>query len=412
MKKQGFILLALVIMVTLTACGGSGAESSSAEGSAGAGAGSVVAAPFAEVVGRMDDQGRTVVYTNVDKTGALTVDSKANLVDDKGKMILSTDFCDLRPVFGSDYYAFQEVTDGPWGLMTAEGKQLKAPFAEDIALLSEKDGKAVFSYKKDGHWGVYDLQTDSLTDAMSESLPLAAGAGFVHSKNGYMGLAAKDGSLLTEADFDWIGLFGDSDEALYKRGSEQGILNTSGQVVRTLEIDGALQPASILNGLPVSYEKDGRWGLLDKDFKVLREPFSDQAVVMVSSEQKGQSYGLYDEKRRIGLLNAKGDLVRKPFADEIGAFTRDGYAVYKDGDHGGIVDVNGKDIKVPKNQGIENFNELGYAAFQQDGAWGLLDEKGKVVLKPTYAELRPFNKAPLAWFKEKPKDKWGIVALK
>lgn len=303
MKKQGFILLALVVMVTLTACGGPGAESSSAAGSAGAGAGSVVAAPFAEVIGGMDDQGRTVVYTNVDKKEALTVDSKANLVDDKGKTILSTDFRDLRPIFGSD-------------------------------------------------------------------------------------------------------------EALYKRGSEQGILNTSGQVVRTLEIDGALQPASILNGLPVSYEKDGRWGLLDKDFKVLREPFSDQAVVMVSSEQKGQSYGLYDEKRRIGLLNAKGDLVRKPFADEIGAFTRDGYAVYKDGDHGGIVDVNGKDIKVPKNQGIENFNELGYAAFQQDGAWGLLDEKGKLVLKPTYAELRLFNKAPLAWFKEKPKDKWGIVALK
>ncbi|MFM9413505.1 WG repeat-containing protein [Peptococcus simiae] len=411
MKSLSSIILAVALGLGLVACGQADLDPSSTEAPPQTSEGRVLAAPFAKAIGPIDDKGRTVVYSPVDASGALTVESKARLVDDMGKTLLETDYRDIWPLYTGDYYKFRLVTDGPWGLMDAQGQVLQDPFADALEPFTDKDGNPRFSYQKEGLWGIYDPQSRTMTPALSESLPLPAGGGFVYSQKDLFGLAAGDGSPLVEPVFDWIGPFAENDRALYRSGDEYGMINAQGDRVKTLDLPGRLEATSFLNGLPLAYEKDGRWGLLDSDFKVLREPFADAAIAMISRGSQDDGYGLYEEKGRVGLLDAKGKVLRKPFADQVGPFTPAGHAVYRDGSQGGIIDLKGKEVTLPENQGLGDFNALGYVPFKQGGKWGVVNEKGRVVVKPTLAELRLFTNGSQAWFREKENGPWGIISL-
>ena len=129
-------------------------------------------------------------------------------------------------------------------------------------------------------------------------------------------------------------------------------------------------------------EKDGKWGFIDKNGKVVIEPQFDDAGDFSEGFAQVKKDGKY------GFIDKSGKVVIEPQFDNVEYFIEGFAQVEKDGKYG-FIDKNGKVIE-PQFDEVGSFSE-GFVCVEKDGKWGFIDKNGKVVIEPQYSSADGFS---------------------
>jgi len=151
--------------------------------------------------------------------------------------------------------------------------------------------------------------------------------------------------------------------------------------------------------LPYQTEKDGRWGLIGTDGKVLFEPeFRNRisySVNGVYAEDKSIDY----DNKRIALYKADNEhnqigevyLAAGYFLDDIAPVVAEGESIKFIDKEGNVVfkldKINGKRVLA-----VTNFSDGLCAYKSEDDLWGFIDKEGKSVIPAKYKIVCPFAK--------------------
>jgi hypothetical protein len=135
----------------------------------------------------------------------------------------------------------------------------------------------------------------------------------------------------------------------------------------------------------ISAAKDGQWGVLDRQGRVLivsRFGFIDDFADGMARVTEGGKYGYIDKD---------GKLAIPPRYDHTWGF-RDGLAIVKENGKYGYIDKTGKMVISPQYDylGVMLFSE-GLAAVKVGGKWGYIDKTGKMVIAPQFSEAGYFE---------------------
>lgn len=163
---------------------------------------------------------------------------------------------------------------------------------------------------------------------------------------------------------------------------------------------------SYQNGLiPFSY--NGKMGVIDSTRKVVLNAIYDR----VSSEYYDKdglfSYRHFEKDGKEGILRKDfGILITPGIYDDIDIFAGGFFKVKKDGKYS-YVDQLGKCLNIWFDN-VRYFRE-GLAPVKIDGKWGYIDTKGKMIITPQYKEAYEFYNS-LALVKQK--SKYGYINTK
>ena len=202
-------------------------------------------------------------------------------------------------------------------------------------------------------------------------------------------------------------------------GGKCGYINKAGEEVMPIIYDDLFGYCNEARPELVMYmaEKDGKYGLFDKDFNVLIPMIYDNMglphPVNPTPAQMGDKWGYINYRNeplidfkfddadsftedvafvkidgKYGYINTNGEMVIAPQFDDANAFS-DGAAVVMLGDKWGHINHTGEWIIEPKYDNAENFNE-GMAAVMKDDLWGFVDMTGKEVIPIIYEEVSLF----------------------
>ncbi len=170
--------------------------------------------------------------------------------------------------------------------------------------------------------------------------------------------------------------------------------------------DQLLQPVTGLElwAMPFSeglaaFEKDKKWGYIDKTGKVIIEAQYDRV--------KPFSEGLAGVKKdgKWGYINKAGNLVITPrFKYEARLFS-EGLAAFEKDDKWGYIDKTGKVVIDAQFEHGASFSE-GLARVLKDEKWGYIDKTGKFVIEPQLEFCRDFSESLAAFRKD---EKWGYI---
>ena len=157
----------------------------------------------------------------------------------------------------------------------------------------------------------------------------------------------------------------------------------------------------------IAMNSEYRYGIIDKDKKVVIEPkydyinqIDDTDLILAS---EGQNFTIYSANIReiITAQNASMDIVngyiKLTSKDKVSYITLDGKEVdnktvyinneiYAKSENGKWGFVNVADEKIVDNiyDEVTEVNEYGFAGIKKNGKWGVINSKGEVILEPTY----------------------------
>lgn len=147
-------------------------------------------------------------------------------------------------------------------------------------------------------------------------------------------------------------------------------------------------------------EKDGKWGFIDKDDKLV--------VALKYDEVKNYDggYAAVSVNGKWGFVNKNGEEVVPLKYDDAGTFHY-GPARVKLNEKWGFIDLKGKEIVPTKYDKVRDFS-LYRAAVRFDGKWGFVDNKGKLKVPLEYDAVNDFKDARAA---VRSNGKWGFIDI-
>lgn len=103
-----------------------------------------------------------------------------------------------------------------------------------------------------------------------------------------------------------------------------------------------------------------------------------------------EQYGAGNGKN-YGIINDKGEWIRKPFAGEIMTVDDEEYLIFSENSKRGIIDINGNILIEPKYTSLVKAGDN--LAFKEsyEGKEGLMNIKGEIIMEPKYDYLTCFN---------------------
>lgn len=124
---------------------------------------------------------------------------------------------------------------------------------------------------------------------------------------------------------------------------------------------------------PILARKDGKWGILDAQGKVVRAPvFSDAEPFF-----EGLA-AVADEQGRWGFVNAQGEMVIAPQYDAVSSFS-DGHAAVRKQGLWGLIDRDGQVVVAPQYTAM-NAEEGGLWAVEKDERRGIINAQGEMAM--------------------------------
>lgn len=118
--------------------------------------------------------------------------------------------------------------------------------------------------------------------------------------------------------------------------------------------------------------------------------------------------------RKQGIISPTGEIIKEPFALEIGKANSNGIAPYRVEPEGlmGIINTNtGEIVREPFADRIEAFNENGLSVMGNNSFCSIIDENGDVVKETQYAYLSPLNDDNIASYRAVEGGDLGIVKV-
>lgn len=267
-------------------------------------------------------------------------------------------------------FAFQETSDGQWGMIGMDGKVLfEEEFKNQPTVV--RDGR-FFVYTKEGVWEMYE----------ATEKPKRIGGDYAHASGFHNGRA-----LVAEKD------------------KPVSIINTDGKEVKLLdkidekEVHGV---RAFSQGYAVFMTTDSLWGAIDDDGKCVVKPeyvklndCGDGKFIGVSKKYKKAWQEGNEKKVKFSVVNTSGK--------ELFTFAGDKYenfhmqyvdnmlavSVKKDGkERWGIIDSEGNEVVKPssKIKAIGNYADGKFTYTNGDG-WGLMNTEGETLVRAKYEYL-------------------------
>lgn len=223
----------------------------------------------------------------------------------------------------------------------------------------------------------------------------------------------KKGKPISEEAYKGATIFDDGIAWAVNPGSAPFAIDKKGQVI--FEFTQAEWVMAFHNGLSVWIDANNRWGVVDKNGKVVIEPREGKPGPMFVN-------GLlpfYDKTAGgWGAVDMKGETVIECRFDEIATTDekifdtnyvqalREGRIPVKLGNKWGIVDRKGRIIINPQfDRLLLDGKEY---LFRKGDAWGWCDAKGHYKINPQYDDTLPFGSGELAAVEDE-NGKWGYI---
>ena len=200
--------------------------------------------------------------------------------------------------------------------------------------------------------------------------------------------------------------------AAVKKDGKWGAIDENGKMIIPVSYDKAAVSLSEkemqtmdLSGYP------GRADLIEVSLKKERGFYNraGKEIVPVSYENrsiwKEGKLAVKDKNKKIRFYSADGTALTPAVYDSVSDF-ENGSAIVKVNDKYGYVHADGKEIP-PVYQEARFFSD-GLAAVKADNKWGVIDQKGNYVVTPVYQSTGPVYSDGLLAVQNK-EDKWGFI---
>ena len=236
--------------------------------------------------------------------------------------------------------------------------QSQVPMSFD-AIGFDRDSGPFVKVRKEGKVYLCHPQTKVLVDELKDH----SGALLSVVKDGGYGVMHENGNLLSSFDYNEVSLLTDYTGQWY-------------------------------SGIPYNYQfaqvkKNGKYGLIDQQGKVIAEPRFQELMVMSSDV-----IGFKDNDKWGWLRVADGEIVQPPLYDELGKsyLFAHSLVIHLNGKQG-IAHESGKVLINPEHERLYNiYLKTGkYVQFFKDKQSGLMDSLGKIVLPAVYGSLSSCN---------------------
>ena len=236
--------------------------------------------------------------------------------------------------------------------------QSQVPMSFD-AIGFDRDSGPFVKVRKEGKVYLCHPQTRVLVDELKDH----SGALLSVVKDGGYGVMHENGNLLSSFDYNEVSLLTDYTGQWY-------------------------------SGIPYNYQfaqvkKNGKYGLIDQQGKVIAEPRFQELMVMSSNV-----IGFKDNDKWGWLRVADGEIIQPPLYDELGKsyLFAHSLVIHLNGKQG-IAHESGKVLINPEHERLYNiYLKTGkYVQFFKDKQSGLMDSLGKIVLPAVYGSLSSCN---------------------
>lgn len=238
----------------------------------------------------------------------------------------------------------------------------------------------------------YPEHRSTLWSYGSYDLNFCGGLLAFRAPNGLCGAIDISGNEVISPQF--TGLWGfdfNGNYSIASKDGKYGVVDRSGKTVVDFSYDSIQEWRSPQGDKTlIIIEKDGKWGLMDGDFRMLAEPqFSDMEIhsvcpedslliVRKKTESGDSTYGLMSSDGKL-LLDCVYSEISEPSEGRIAVSNTDGKWAY--------FDCDGRQITDFSYTGVSDYSEG--LAYVEGESCGFLDRGGQLVLRQTY--VNPFN---------------------
>lgn len=289
--------------------------------------------------GTIDLTGKQIISCEYDqiegiagKTNALKVvkEGKAGIVTLSGEQILAPQYENISNIYENDKYVV--IKDGKQALVKNDGTELLTKGFDEITQILKNEGNGVI-YKKDGKYGVMTLDGKTTIEPTYEDLKEAKTGTLIAKKGGKYGVI--DIANDVKIDFAYNSISYESKADIYITENDRfmnEILNNKYEVKETgilLELNSEkgylalkkdegnkyynfqFEEKSEAEIFPLTNlflsKKDGKYGFIDKDGKVVVDYQYDDAT-------NQNNYGFAGVKKdgKWGAINSKGEVIQEP----------------------------------------------------------------------------------------------------
>ena len=149
----------------------------------------------------------------------------------------------------------------------------------------------------------------------------------------------------------------------------------------------------------ISVQKEGKWGLLDKQGNVLCEPMYND----ISNFQNGTAVAHLDDKAM--LINTNGEVVKIYDYNQVERLPN-GYAKVQQNNKWGFINPDGEEIVSPQFDVIHIYSKEDIGEIRVGRKWGFITTEGKVICPAKYEKTLSFSEGRAA---VKFNYKWGLI---
>lgn len=356
-----------------------------------------------EPIENADNSGNTWYEQNLLK---VKKDSKYGLINLDGKEILSCEYDNIYALEGITN-SIIVVKDGKFGLVDSNGNQVIDTQYKEIKNFGKDYKQGYIIKNQDNKCGVVSYSKIQVLPNQYEDIKQVYGTSlFVISESGKQKVIKQDGTVVIGDGFDSISqiLDGTTQGVVFVKNGKYGVMNADAKVI----IDPTYDYLKQAKSQEYIAKKDGKYGVINQDknvkleFKYTGISYDSIADIFVAEDSDYNSVvldGQYNEKLKgiVSEINTDKGYLKIRINDEYKyynfkfeekknteIFSANDIFLSKQNGKYGYVDKQGKTVVDYIYDDATEENEYGYASVKKDGLWGSIDENGKVVLSPKY----------------------------
>lgn len=356
-----------------------------------------------EPIENADNSGNTWYEQNLLK---VEKDNKYGLINLDGKEILSCEYDNIYALEGITN-SIVVVKDGKLGLVDSNGNQVIDTQYKEIKNFGKDYKQGYIIKNQDNKCGIVSYSKIQVLPNQYEDIKQVYGTSlFVISESGKQKVIKQDGTVVIGDGFDSISqiLDGTTQGVVFIKNGKYGVMNSDAKVI----IDPTYDYLKQAKSQEYIAKKDGKYGVINQDksakleFKYTGISYDSIADIFVAEDSDYNSVvldGQYNEKLKgiVSEINTDKGYLKIRINDEykyynfkfeekknIEIFSANDIFLSKQNGKYGYVDKQGKIIVDYIYDDATEENEYGYASVKKDGLWGSIDENGKVVLSPKY----------------------------
>lgn len=322
---------------------------------------------------------------------------QTGLINATMDIVIEPKYENLETTSDKNIMLFTDSVSGKKGLIKLDGKIIVDSFMENMEDFDEL-GLARYTTEKDGLFGLINKEGKIIIDSVVYELGEFDEQGFAKyttEKEGLYGLINREGKVIQEPFVSEIDEFNELGVARYYITPSQtyfGFVNDSWEIL-TQPIIASFEEVTPYGWYIYTTSTDGEYGIMDKDFRIVQEPFAYMIYASSSVKLDEPAIKFKGKNGKYGLLNLEGEIIKEEFADEI-YFDEQTESIFtfEINDKHGLIDAKGAVLLEAIADYRIDFKDKETAIYSVDRKKGLIDQTGKIVQEPFAYDIKPFDK--------------------